>query len=308
MVGAVKKEAGTTGDGAELSDNQPVMIDWIMVQYIVLLKISGIICKIVIHGIISHDNTGISDYIFQINRFPILRAWVNFLSIKTLQHEQTKLIYELGVGKQESEARLVASHQQNDKLVQENATLRLKLEEQTREGKRKVLSRRIEDLKKSISSAETRLQQLKNIFEFDKTQIAPAARKFLVILFITCGLFIIVGIKLFSEPLYQLIENSSYGEKDVLAFASSGIVGALALLVYYVGVILIWGTPYTPAKLFCFLRDKLVRRKRIAYVLSNHYPSEYVDINLEAQIQQEERELAEVRKKLEEIEAGLRDL
>ena len=48
MVGAVKKEAGTTGDGAELSDNQPVMIDWIMVQYIVLLKISGIIYKIVI--------------------------------------------------------------------------------------------------------------------------------------------------------------------------------------------------------------------------------------------------------------------
>ena len=228
--------------------------------------------------------------------------------IKTQQHEQTKLIYQLGVGKQESDARLVESHQQNDKLVQENATLRLKLEEQTREGKRKVLSRRIEDLKKSISSAETRLQQLKNIFEFDKTQIAPAARKLLVILFITCGLFIIVWIRLFSEPLYQLIENSSNGEKDVLDFVSSGIVGALALLVYYVGVILIWGTPYTPAKLFCFLRDKLVRRKRIAYVLSNHYPSEYVDINLEAQIQQEERELTEVRKKLEEIEAGLRDL
>ena len=38
MVGTVEQELHATGDGAELTDYQPFVIDRIMVKYIVLLK------------------------------------------------------------------------------------------------------------------------------------------------------------------------------------------------------------------------------------------------------------------------------
>ena len=81
MIGAGEQKLCPAGDGAKFPDHKLVVVDGIVVQYIVLLKISGIIYKIVIHGIISHDNAGVSDYIFQINRFPILSAWVNFMFV-----------------------------------------------------------------------------------------------------------------------------------------------------------------------------------------------------------------------------------
>lgn len=71
MVGAIEQETSATGDRAKLTDNQPVMVNRIMVKNIILLKINRIIYKVVIHGVVAHNDAGIDNNIFQIYGFPI---------------------------------------------------------------------------------------------------------------------------------------------------------------------------------------------------------------------------------------------
>ena len=58
MVGAVEEELCPTGDGAELADYQPVVVDGIVIQHIVLLKVNGVMDKVIIHGVVSHKDAG----------------------------------------------------------------------------------------------------------------------------------------------------------------------------------------------------------------------------------------------------------
>ena len=51
MVSACKNKFRPARDRAEFSDSQPVAVDWIMIQYVVLLKVSWIVHEIVVHGI-----------------------------------------------------------------------------------------------------------------------------------------------------------------------------------------------------------------------------------------------------------------
>ena len=71
MICACEYKFCTTGNRAELSNHKSVMIDRVMIQHIILLKITRIVSKIVIHCIITNLNIGISNYIFQINCFGI---------------------------------------------------------------------------------------------------------------------------------------------------------------------------------------------------------------------------------------------
>ena len=59
MVGAIEQETSATGDRAKLTDNQPVMVNRIMVKNIILLKINRIIYKVVIRmsNLISEEDS-----------------------------------------------------------------------------------------------------------------------------------------------------------------------------------------------------------------------------------------------------------
>ena len=79
MVGAGKEKLRPAGDGAELSDGQPVPVDGVVVEYVVGLKFRGVVDKIVVHGVISHGNIGICNHRPQVNGLPVPGAGVNFL-------------------------------------------------------------------------------------------------------------------------------------------------------------------------------------------------------------------------------------
>lgn len=54
MIGAVEKEFRAAGDGTEPPDYQPLMVNGIMVQHIVLLEESRIGYEIVVNGVVAN--------------------------------------------------------------------------------------------------------------------------------------------------------------------------------------------------------------------------------------------------------------
>lgn len=56
MVGTVKNERRTTSDRTKFSDDQSVMINGILIQYVVLLKFAGIIAIVIVNRIVADNN------------------------------------------------------------------------------------------------------------------------------------------------------------------------------------------------------------------------------------------------------------
>ena len=81
MIGAVEQKANSAGNGAELTDNQPFMVNGIMVENIIFLEIHRIIHKVVIYGVVAHGDAGIGNDIFQIYGFPVFCPGINFLFV-----------------------------------------------------------------------------------------------------------------------------------------------------------------------------------------------------------------------------------
>ena len=79
MIRAVKYKFRPTSYRAELPNHQPVMINRILIQHIILLKLHRVIDKIIVHGILPHLNAGLRDNLPQINRFQIPRAGINLI-------------------------------------------------------------------------------------------------------------------------------------------------------------------------------------------------------------------------------------
>ena len=67
MVGAVHQKPRPAGDGTELPNHQPVAVDGVVVQHVVLLKVPGIAGKIVVDCKIANFNSWILDGVFQID-------------------------------------------------------------------------------------------------------------------------------------------------------------------------------------------------------------------------------------------------
>ncbi len=84
MVGAGEQKLCPAGDGAKFSDDKFVMVDRIVVQYIVLLKLPRVIDEVVIHGKVPHKDVGVFDDIFQIYGFVVVGARINVLWIHDL--------------------------------------------------------------------------------------------------------------------------------------------------------------------------------------------------------------------------------
>ena len=81
MIGTSKQKLCSAGDGTKFSDDKFVMVDRIVIQYIVLLKLPRIIDEVVIHGKVPDKDVGIFDDIFQINGFVVVGARINVLWI-----------------------------------------------------------------------------------------------------------------------------------------------------------------------------------------------------------------------------------
>ena len=71
VVGAVEQELCAAGDGAELADYQPVMIDGIVIEHIVLFKVHRIMDKVVVYGVVAYDDVGILDDLIEIDRLAV---------------------------------------------------------------------------------------------------------------------------------------------------------------------------------------------------------------------------------------------
>ena len=78
MIGTVEQEFCPAGNGAEGADDQPVMIDRILIEHVVFLKIPRIMHKIVIHCVSPHRYGRGFDNTFQVNRLVIVRAGIYF--------------------------------------------------------------------------------------------------------------------------------------------------------------------------------------------------------------------------------------
>ncbi len=77
MVGAVEQKLRPAGDGAELADDQPLVVDGIVVEHVVFLKVPGVVDEVVVHGVIPHDDGGIGHHVLQIDRAVPLGAGID---------------------------------------------------------------------------------------------------------------------------------------------------------------------------------------------------------------------------------------
>ncbi len=65
VVGAGEQEFRAAGDGAEFADDQPVLVDRVVVEDVVLLEGPGIVAEVVVHGKVAHLNGGVGDDVFR---------------------------------------------------------------------------------------------------------------------------------------------------------------------------------------------------------------------------------------------------
>lgn len=80
MIRTVENKGGATGYRTKLSNDQLIIIDGIVIQHIVLLKLTGIIAKIVIDCIISDRNSRSRNRCIQINRLIIVASRVKLFN------------------------------------------------------------------------------------------------------------------------------------------------------------------------------------------------------------------------------------
>ena len=79
MVGTVEEKLHTTGDGAELADDQFVVVERVVVPYRILFKLPWVVYEIVVHCKVTHPNVGICNDLLQVDRLPVSCAGVVFL-------------------------------------------------------------------------------------------------------------------------------------------------------------------------------------------------------------------------------------
>ena len=81
MIGAGEQKLCAAGDGTKFADYKPIMVDWIVVQHIVLFKLPWVVDKVVVHGEVSNNDAGVFHNTFQINRFMVVCARINLFWI-----------------------------------------------------------------------------------------------------------------------------------------------------------------------------------------------------------------------------------
>ena len=77
MIGTVEQEFCSAGDGAELSDYQPLVVDRVMIKYIVPFKKQRVGHKIIIDGIVAHFDRRIFHNCIQVRGLRIASTWIH---------------------------------------------------------------------------------------------------------------------------------------------------------------------------------------------------------------------------------------
>lgn len=78
MVGTVKKKLCPTGNRTEFTDYQAVLVDRIMIEDIILLKLSRVIYKVIVYGVITNYDIRIVDNGIQIDSLIIVGTRICF--------------------------------------------------------------------------------------------------------------------------------------------------------------------------------------------------------------------------------------
>ena len=78
MVGTVKKKLCPTGNRTEFADYQAVLVDRIMIEDIILLKLSRIIYEVIVYSIITNYDIRIVDNGIQIDSLIIVGTRICF--------------------------------------------------------------------------------------------------------------------------------------------------------------------------------------------------------------------------------------
>ena len=81
MVGAVENKLHSACYRTELTDNKPVIIYRIMIEYIVFLEVSRIIHKVIVDGEVSDLDCRACDNRFQIHCLNVIGAWIYLIPI-----------------------------------------------------------------------------------------------------------------------------------------------------------------------------------------------------------------------------------
>ena len=76
MVGAGEQELDAAGKGAEFADDQPVVVDGIVVKDVVLFKQAGVVYKIIVHSKVPDGDVGVGDGGFQIDGLAVAGAGI----------------------------------------------------------------------------------------------------------------------------------------------------------------------------------------------------------------------------------------
>lgn len=190
----------------------------------------------------------------------------------------------------------------------ENSRLNLKIQAMERELTKTRDQIEYQSLKHQINLLEQKVEnyqkvkmQIQTLIEFSEEQVVPSARFVALCLVAALLVFLFVGWKFAYGPIYNWVSSTTDWANTLLNIISSGIILVPTSLIYYFVVVILFGSPYKPAELFCHLRDMVVRHKLEKYILENDFPSRYSHINLKYQLQCINEEYDAGRKELVEL-------
>lgn len=77
MVGTVEQEFHTAGNGTELADYQPLVVNRVMVKHIVPLEKQRVGHEIIVDGIVAHFDRRVFHNRIQVHGLRVACAWIS---------------------------------------------------------------------------------------------------------------------------------------------------------------------------------------------------------------------------------------
>ena len=78
MVCTVEQKSRTAGNGTELADYQPLVVDRVMIKHIFTLEKQRVGYEIIVDGIVSHLDRRVFHNGIQVHGLRVANAWIHF--------------------------------------------------------------------------------------------------------------------------------------------------------------------------------------------------------------------------------------
>ncbi len=191
----------------------------------------------------------------------------------------------------------------NKKLTLSNLTIEMRAAKKDKE-----------DLEEDIQQAKIKLGQVNDIIQFSDSKTKPAARIVLLTFLIPLIVILILGTMYIGKPLVaQCLKTQSLD--TLLNIIGCGVFSLILTVVYYVLVIIIFGTPHSPKELFLELRDRKIAKEKVKFVFEKGYETILAKENLmvqkkmfEESIKEGEKMLSAIIERIEEIQLKIETL